>query len=208
MDEAAAIIGDMKAMNAINPLDYQKLVYHWCYKLGAPFPVEDSEEYSDGWIGLLKAIRTFDFSKSKPVPGKPHPFAGFASRGIKTAILNRRRADRAQRRGGSGQAKKAFAPSILPFSVIWANDRVLLQKEGFDLSDAKESFLAHLERKDYCFRLLECLSEREQGMAWDFWAEEHRQKEIAKKYQLSRKWINKSVDKVLIQLQKQASLLR
>ena len=44
----------------IDPLKHKGLIYSTAIRLKVPFPIEDSEEYGDGWIGLLRACKGYD----------------------------------------------------------------------------------------------------------------------------------------------------
>lgn len=46
--------------NSINPMDYDRLVVMIARKCGAKAPIRDSEQYANGWLGLLRACELFD----------------------------------------------------------------------------------------------------------------------------------------------------
>ena len=55
-------------------------------KLGATFPVADSDEYADGWIGMVKAMKKYDPDKINPESGKSYMLSTYAVRWIKAYI--------------------------------------------------------------------------------------------------------------------------
>ena len=50
-------------VNGIELTKYVALACQWAIKYGARHPVEDSEQYADAWIGLVKAAERFDHAR-------------------------------------------------------------------------------------------------------------------------------------------------
>ena len=83
----------------IYPLERHDALVRWWAARMAPklrIPIEDTEEYADGWLGLCNAARKFD-------PSRGWRFSTYASHAIRNRIIQSREAANAVRRGGSGQ---------------------------------------------------------------------------------------------------------
>ena len=73
----------------VDPTKYDHAVLYLAWRFGARHPVRDSDQYADGWIGLMKAVRSYR-------PG-PRTFSQHAYRGIAMEMgngLRRRNGDR------------------------------------------------------------------------------------------------------------------
>lgn len=82
----------LAATNGIDPVDHDRLVFVLAKKYGARPPVRDSEQYANGWLGLMRAVDRFD-------PRKGFTFATYASYWVKAAIMRPWRAQQTQSRG-------------------------------------------------------------------------------------------------------------
>ena len=70
----------MEAGSVIRVEDHFGLVRKWALRFGAKGPLEDTVQYADGILGLMRAVETFDAGRGK--------FATHASWWIKNAILS------------------------------------------------------------------------------------------------------------------------
>jgi RNA polymerase sigma-32 factor len=68
--------------NDIRPTEHLGLVRKWAVKYAARHPIEDSEQYADGLVGLLRAAELFD-------PSYGCKFSTYASYHIRQAITKR-----------------------------------------------------------------------------------------------------------------------
>lgn len=152
----------------INLLDYEKLVIYWCHQCKAPPPVRDSEEYGDGWVGLINAVKSYDPAKINPQSGKPYAFSTYASNGIKHAIWNRQGLRKAAKRGGTGSGVKRYE-SIGVWSMGHAHSSLFggsysgagdTRNGDLDLADHRSPEASLIDDREQCDGLLSVLSER------------------------------------------------
>ncbi len=118
----------------INPLDHLGMLYQLAIKYGANKPIEDSWQYSDGMLGLLRAAREW-------TPTRDVKFSTLAWKYIEYAIWN----NRTRRDGGARRAIR----SAMPFSQLGDEEFDL----GTIISDKSNSslelneFLSKLDKR-------------------------------------------------------------
>lgn len=179
--------------DSINPLDYEKLVIYWCHQCKAPPPVKDSEEYGDGWIGLINACKSYDPAKINPASGKPYAFSTYASNGIKHAIWNRQDLRRAAKRGGVGLGIKRYE-TIGVWSMGHAHSGIFgrnysgagdTRNDDLDLADHRSPEVSLIDDREHCEGLLAVLSERFQKIVRACLMEDISIREVARREGLS-----------------------
>lgn len=133
--------------NDINPVDHEKLVFFWAIRYGARDPVRDSEEYANGWIGLLRACELFD-------PAKGCKFSTYATYWIRQAIM-RFYDNQKLRKNGSGVIKTVV------FSQIADLDSDSDWEPAIDRQPEPPDAAAIREEAELCDKLLRTLCPRE-----------------------------------------------
>lgn len=98
----------------IDPLQFDRLVIGIAVENGAPRgpAVRDSEQYADGWVGLMLAVRRFD-------PSRGAEFIDFAAPYVRGTIWN----GKVRRRGPGWRRKsKEPGPRMLSFGRADADE--------------------------------------------------------------------------------------
>lgn len=124
-------------------------------RFGAKNPVEDSWQYAEGWLGLIRAAETFD-------PSRGFQFSTYAWRWIESKIRHQFRRVKAQKYGG-GKIKE------LPFSILSKPDNGF-QAEDLGISKELDALDAAAESeetdrlRETCREFMRILHPREQRM--------------------------------------------
>ena len=95
-------------------LSYDSLVIHWAVRFGARSPVKDSQQYADGWIGLLHASRHYSPERVSKRTGKPILFSTYASLCIRRTIISGYQ----QWKGRDQRKRKGFFKVDFPKGLI------------------------------------------------------------------------------------------
>lgn len=188
----------------INPLDYEKLVLYWCHKCKASLPVEDSEEYGDGWIGLINACKLYDPQRVSDKTGKSIRFHTYASDAIKHAIWKRQNLRKAAKRGGGGcRGKRHKIVGIWSINHVCNDEsKKIARNDDFQPSDYRTPLIAPIEDREQCDYLLSVLSGRFQQIVRDCLMESKSVYEVAKREGVSHTRIIQILNRSLFLMRK------
>lgn len=199
--------------NSINPMDHAGLVYYWCHRFRVKLPIEDSEEYADAWIGLLRAAKSYNPDLINPETQKSYSFSGYASEAIKREIWKQRLLKKALCRGGSGYRKQAEAIATVQMSVI--DGSISRHNIYYNECPSMEYLtldhrMSHrdVDGQDAWVPLLEVLSDREKEMVDKVIMQDYYGQDLATVYGISRQRVDQILKRALYKMRKKAQTLR
>lgn len=137
------------ATNGIDPMDHERLVMFWAKKYGAaPGRIRDSEQYANGWIGLLMAADRFD-------PSRGVAFSTYASPWIRQAITRPRMlcAGAMERKTvcasqlGEADSKRPLGKDLAVDRLPQSHENVSGREEHHESQRIAATLLSHLDQR-------------------------------------------------------------
>ena len=194
-------------------MDHAGLVYYWCHRFRVKLPIEDSEEFADAWVGLLRAAKGYNPDLINPETQKPYNFSGYASEAIKRDIWKQRLLKKALVRGGSGYRKQAQAIATVQMSVI---DGSISRHNTYynECSSVEHLTPDHrlsyrdVDGRDALAPLFEVLSDREKEVVDKVIMQDYYGQDLATAYGVSRQRADQILKRALYKMRKKAETLR